>query len=180
MACSTPAPPYPPLYNLLGASGLYVAGIKGFISVTVGSVVLLGVGVYFLSQEVSGSRPVALVSALIAYLSPKTPFYAGRLYMEVFLVVLFLFAFLFIHRYLRTGRASDMMFAALFCGLAAITKQQGLLLLAAPAGAFFLLREAVGWVRRQRPARFHSLLIYLPIVSALVLTRRLVAGQKHG
>jgi hypothetical protein len=165
----TTASPYPPFYNLVTAAGMAVAGEQGFIAVTVISIVALGVAVYFFAAEVTGSPGVGLVSALIAYLSPKTPFYGGRLYMEVFLSVFFVLALVFLHRYLRTRHVRDIALCALACALAAVTKQQGLILLAAPVGVFLLCEELVIWARQRRLPRFLSLRVYLPIVALFVV-----------
>jgi hypothetical protein len=169
--------PYPPLYHSLGALGLAVAGEDGFKTVTVLSLLLLGPAVFLLARELCESSAVALTSALIAYISPKTPFYAGRLYMEILLTVLIIFAFFFLVRYARNEGKLNLVLCAIFSGLAAITKQQGLVLVVLPAFAYFLGREFVLWLMfRMRPS-FHSVQVFLPIV-LIIVTPSLVWQMK--
>jgi 4-amino-4-deoxy-L-arabinose transferase-like glycosyltransferase len=169
---NTPSP-YPPLYHSLGALGLAVGGEDGFIALTLISVIALGILTYFLAREVTGSSTTGLVAALIAYVSPKTAFYGGRLYMEVFLAVLFLAAFLFLHRYLRLGKRRDLVLCAFAGGLAAMTKQQGLLLLAVPLAAFLPAYEFLQARRWQRHVRRFEFTI-VPLVLAVMVVPTLL------
>ena len=161
--------PYPPLYHSLGALGLAIAGEDGFKTITVLSIAFLGPAVFLLARELSDSGAVGLVAALIAYVSPKTPFYAGRLYMELFLVVLVVLAFYFLLRYLKSEKKLDLACFAVLAALTAITKQQGLVLVALPGFAYLFGRELVEWLSQRSRPRFLSLRIYLPMLLVFLI-----------
>ena len=159
----------PPLYHIFGAIGLQAGGEDGFIAVTVISLVALGFAVYCLAYEITSSRMVGLAAAILAYLSPKTAFYSGRLYMEIPLTVFFVVTFLFLHRYLRTSRRSDLMMCAIAASSAALTKQQGLVLLALPLAAFLPSLEVWRAARTKRMPQLFALAA-VPVVVLSVMT----------
>lgn len=139
--------PYPPLYHLLGAFALAVGGETGFRLLTVLGLGALGVSLYLFSREVSRSTVVALLTVLVALMSMEILFFTARMYMEIVLSASVVMALFLAHRYFRLRTTGSLLWLAMAVGIAALIKQQGLVLLM-PAVAIYLTVEAgVLWVR---------------------------------
>lgn len=144
---------YPLFYHLVGALALSVDGETGFKLVTVFGLLLTIGAVYALAIELTESRICALGAAFLATIAPKTIFYTGRMYMEVLLSALIIWAIFFFARYLRLQRRSDLIYCAILSGLAAATKQQALLLLLPSIIIFLALQGVRRWRRGELSAR---------------------------
>ena len=136
---------YPLFYHLVGALALAADGETGFKLVTVFSLLLTIGAVYALALELTESRLCGLGAAFLATIAPKTIFYTGRMYMEVLLSALIIWAIFFFARYLRLQRRSDLIWCAIVSGLAAATKQQALLFLLPSITVFLAVQGVRHW-----------------------------------
>lgn len=159
--------PYPPLYHLIGAGALALGGETGFKLISVVSLGLLGIATFLVARQITGSTAIGLLAEVMALLAPQTLFFSARMYMEILLCVFVLLAVLFVHRYLRLRRRREIMLAAVMAGMAALTKQQGLVLVT-PAIALFLGGEALLHFGRGQPERARAGLAHLAWFLAIV------------
>ncbi|HEV3410408.1 MAG TPA: glycosyltransferase family 39 protein [Chthoniobacterales bacterium] len=123
-----------PLYPFLLAGAVRMAGgslvALGMVNVLVGLFALWLV--YFLVGELFASPAVSFV---VGFLFVTNRFIyghvAGQLWTEPLFVFLSLLVLLFFLRYLASGRALHLAFASVACGLAYLTRPNGLLMMAA-------------------------------------------------
>lgn len=160
--------PYPPLYHLIGAAALALGGETGFKLITVVSLALLGMATFLVARQITGSTAIGLLAEVMALIAPQTLFFSARMYMELLLCVFVLLAVLFVHRYLRLRRRREIVLAAVMVGFAALTKQQGLVLVM-PAIALFLGGEALLHFRRGQRERARTGVAHLAWFLAIVL-----------
>jgi hypothetical protein len=121
---------YPLLYHALAAPFIALSADDGLQAFTVLSLLFLGAGVFLLARQLTGSAACGLAAAAMSLMAPVTVFYAGRMYMEIFLSAMFVWSAFTLARYFERPTAGRLVLCAIACALTAATKQQGLLLVA--------------------------------------------------
>jgi hypothetical protein len=143
-----PTAAHPPLFTLL-LTGANLLGVKSQNSAKVFCAVLGGLGVIpvaMLAREVGGRRTGIIAAGLAAIFVPRVVS-DGSVFSEVLYAPLVAFFLLAMFRFLRSPSMRGGVVAGLLGGLAAMTRGEGIILVAV-VGVVVLLGVAVTWWRR--------------------------------
>jgi hypothetical protein len=154
---------------VLGAPALLATGnpVLALNVIVLLSCVLCGLGAYVLARELGASVPAALVAGVAFAFGP--PRFVRLAQVHLATVQWIPFGLAFLHRYARGSRRADLLAAAAFFTLQALTSGHGGLFMALACGALLLYLWALG----KRPD-VRRMLVDLGVPGALLLVVNLV------
>jgi hypothetical protein len=154
---------------VLGAPALLATGnpVLALNVIVLLSCVLCGLGAYVLARELGASVPAALVAGVVFAFGP--PRFVRLAQVHLATVQWIPFGLAFLHRYARGARRADLLAAAVFFTLQALTSGHGGLFMALACGALLVYLWALG-----RLPDVRRVLVDLGVPGALLLAVNLV------
>jgi len=134
---------YPLLYNEYQAILYSFFNEIGMNIIVVVGLVFIFISIFLLVKEVTGKSSVGFLSMIIVSASSKLIYYSARMYMEILLSAFIIFTIYLLMRYVKTRSMTDLILLALFTGITASIKQQGLFILFISILLLFLLNSAM-------------------------------------